>query len=153
MGDPRSQRTGGSAGDAARTSAINPGGKKTCVNRNFAACQGEAPAEPHSRQARLIPFAVLSKMYSKSRDDRRIYKLGSLPLPRAWGKFGQAQATIDVDRNLSRRSLPCSEVELACRSRARSVTFDQGLSTLRGARPRRTRLISGTDTVQAPSLL
>jgi len=34
----RSQRTSGS-GDPARTSAINPRGKKTCVNRNFAACQ------------------------------------------------------------------------------------------------------------------
>ena len=36
-------RTAGS-GDPARTSAINPRGKKTCVNRNFAACHGEAPA-------------------------------------------------------------------------------------------------------------
>src|SRR5271157_1471796 len=89
----------------------------------------------------------------KSRDDRRIYKLGSLPLPRAWGKFGQVRATIDVKRNLSRRSLPCSDVVLACRSRAGSVTFDQGLSTLRGARTKRTRLISATDTVQAPSLV
>ena len=44
------------------------------------------------------------QMYSKSRDDRRIYKLGSLPLPRAWGKFGQARATIDVKRNLAPES-------------------------------------------------
>src|SRR5271157_3620990 len=41
--DRRSRKTGGSA-DPARTSAINPRGKKTCVNRNFAACQ----YDPHS---------------------------------------------------------------------------------------------------------
>jgi len=29
-------------GDPARTSAINPRGKETCVNRNFAACQARA---------------------------------------------------------------------------------------------------------------
>ena len=28
------------SGDPARTNAINPRGKKTCVNRNFAACHG-----------------------------------------------------------------------------------------------------------------
>src|SRR5208337_2191570 len=42
--DRRSRRTGGS-GDPARTSAINPRGKKTCVNRNFA-----APRSQHARQ-------------------------------------------------------------------------------------------------------
>ena len=84
--------------------------------------------EGEARRAAFPPGSAHSicgsqQMYSKSRDDRRIYKLGSLPLPRAWGKFGQAQATIDVNRKLSRRSLPCSDVELACRSRARSVTL------------------------------
>src|SRR5208337_501023 len=37
------------SGDPARTSAIKPRGKKTCVNRNFAACQcwpGAAPCTP-----------------------------------------------------------------------------------------------------------
>src|SRR5271157_5315197 len=46
--DRRSRRTGGS-GDPARTSAISPRGKKTCVNRNFAACQcGPGDCVPHA---------------------------------------------------------------------------------------------------------
>src|SRR5271157_5246833 len=52
--DRRSRRTGGS-GDPARTSAINPRGKKTSVNRNFVACQhrpgGRFPAQRASRAA------------------------------------------------------------------------------------------------------
>src|SRR5271157_5044274 len=47
--DRRSRRTGGS-GDPARTSAINPRGKKTYVNRNFAACQYDPQPSPSELQ-------------------------------------------------------------------------------------------------------
>src|SRR5208283_4748449 len=52
-------------------SAINPRGKKTCVNRNFAACHGEAPAtRRHAACARTFtgrPPARLGQTLSRRR--------------------------------------------------------------------------------------
>ena len=63
------------SGGPARTSATNPREKKTCVNRNFAAVQGEAPAEPcqGARQGLALPKIAYRGGYV-----RRTY-LGLIP--------------------------------------------------------------------------